>query len=187
MLFGLILFRISERIESSVGPRRWRQGRRRIPLFPDHPHFVGFQECARLPRNASFPVSWDSYRRKQDHHCTNVGSILRSDHLCVCRVSAMMFTLSLTSMFCDHNMSSDNTSAGLSVSPFDNGTYEKKAFGSFSANLFFNLVTESSVKCSPFFPGSNILEKLSNCHHTRFSRWGHHVHAFSAVRDGVSQ
>ena len=98
-------------------------------------------------------------RKKARSPLHNVGSISRSDHLRVCRVSAMMITLSFTFMSCNKNVSRERTPDCLSVSSFENGTYEKKTSGSFAANSLFNLVTESSVHCSPFFPGSNIFEK----------------------------
>ena len=60
-------------------------------------------------------------------------------------------------------------------------------FGTFVANSFFNLVAESPVNSSPLFPESNILARCPTAHHSRFSRWGHHVHDRSAVRDGVGQ
>ena len=40
--------------------------------------------------------------------------------------------------------------SGLSVSSFENRTYEKMTCGSFAADSSFNLVAESSVSCSPF-------------------------------------
>ena len=35
--------------------------------------------------------------------------------------------------------------------------------------------------------GIKYATRMSNCHHTCFSRWRHHIHYRSAVRDGVGQ
>ena len=66
----LYLRNILEHIESNVDPQRSLQERRQTRLFPDHPHFVGYQECARVPRDVNLQVSWDNYRRKPDLLCT---------------------------------------------------------------------------------------------------------------------
>ena len=159
----------------------------KIRLFPDRPCYVGYQGCARVPRDASFPVSKDNYRRKQGLLCTTWDQLyVRTISPCVAS-KQMMITLSLAFTYCNKNISSEHISTGLSVSSSLHGMHEKTTFGSFEANSFFNLVTQSSVNCFPFFSGSNILPKMSNCHHTCFSHWSHHLHDWSAVRDGVGQ
>ena len=45
-----------------------------------------------------------------------MGTIFRSDHLWVCRVSAMIITLSLAFAFCNKSISSEHISTGLSIS-----------------------------------------------------------------------
>ena len=71
----------------------------------------GVHSCAERHRFSSVVGQLHKKARSPLH---NVGSILRSDHLRVCRVSAMMITLSFTSMSCNKNVSSEHTSAGLS-------------------------------------------------------------------------
>ena len=176
-----------EHIESNVDLQRSLQESRQIRLFPDHPHFVGIPGVRSCAQRRKFSSVVGQVQKKARSPLHNAGSILRSDHLWVYRVSAMMITLSFTSTSRNMNVSSERTPEGLSVSSFENGTYKQKTFGSFSANSLFNLVTESSVNCRPFFPGSIFFsKKKSDCLRARFGRRGHHIHDRSAVRDSVS-
>ena len=127
--------------------------------------------CAQ--RDANIPMSLAQH---------GMESISRSDHLCVCRVSAMMTTLSFKFTLCTQYISSEHTSTSLSMERM-----RKITFGSFGANSSFNRITKSSVNCNPFFPGSNILAKCPTVIILAFSRWSHHVHNRSTVRDSVGQ
>ena len=80
--------------------------------------------CVRVPRDASFPVSQIQKKARSLLH--NKGSTSRSDHLWACFVSAMAFD--------NESSSSEDTSENFSVSSSENGTYEKKTYGSFSAS-----------------------------------------------------
>ena len=94
----LYLCIIPEHIESNVDLQRSLRKHPQIRLFPDRPRFVGYRECARVPRR-KFSSVVEQLQKKARSPLHNVGLILRSDHFWVCRVSAMMITLSLTSMF----------------------------------------------------------------------------------------
>ena len=77
----LYLRNLLEHIESSDGLRRSHRGRPQIRLLPDLPRFVVYQERARVPRDANFPMSRDNYRRKQDLQRTT------RDQFCVRTIS----------------------------------------------------------------------------------------------------
>ena len=70
-----------------------------------------------MPKRRKFSCVVGQLQKKARSPLHKMGSILRSDHLQVCRKSAMMITLSFTSMSCNKNVSSEHTSAGFSVSP----------------------------------------------------------------------
>ena len=111
------------------------------------------------------------------------------------RVSATMITLSFTFTFCNKDTFHIKTRTrrannSQQVSPCrrpEMECHEKTTFGSFVANSLFNLVTESSIICSRFFPRIKYLVKLCNYQHACLNHWRHHVHNRSAMRDGVSQ
>ena len=104
----------------------------------------------------------------------NMGSILRSDHLWVCRVSAMITTLSFAFTFCNNNISSEHISTGLPRS---------SSCGKFILQSCYRIVSQPQSVLSRIRNRG----KMSNCHHTCFNRWSQHVHDRSAVRVGVSQ
>ena len=149
-------------------------------------HIPWNTRSARVPRDANFPVPRDNYRIKQDRHCTTWDQLRVRTISEVFRVSALMITFSFMFTFSNKNISSEHISTSLFMSS-RNGMYDKTTCGSFEANSFFNLITESFVNCKPLFSRVKYLGKMSNCHHTCFNRWNHHVHNLSAVRDGVGR
>ena len=114
-----------------------------------------------MPRDALCNIA-GQLQKKARSPSHNMGSALRPGHLGVCRVSAMMISLSFMFTFCNKNISSEHISTGLSMSSSWSGMYEKRTFGSFEANLFFNLFSESSVNCNIFCPGTNTSAKSPN-------------------------
>ena len=136
---------------------------------------MGYQECAHVPRDASFPVSSGKYRRKPDPLCTTWDrSYVQTISSCVgCRQSRSP---------CRSRPCFVKRTFGVNtlrqLSPCHHpkmGRMRKIHLDHFAANSIFNLVTESSVNWSPF-----------SRNHARFGRWGHQVHNRSAVRDSVS-
>ena len=143
------------------------------------------RSCA---QRRKFPSVGGQLQKKARSPLYNVESILRSDPLWVCRVSAMMITVSFTSMSCNKKASSEHTPEGLSVSSSENGTYKEKTFGPFSASSFFSLVTESSKKAVVRSLQDRIcLRNVPLPSYSILSSWSHQKHDRSAVRDSVSQ
>ena len=124
------------------------------------------QEYAHVPRDANFPVSLGKYQKKARSPLHNVGSTLRSDHLRVCRVSAMTITLAFTSMSCNKNVSSEHTSASLSVSSSVTGTYKRSSdhCRQVHSSLFFhNRQSLQSMSTSVSPPSPDKHTKSSPC------------------------
>ena len=81
-------------------------------IVPDHPSFARYQGRARVSMDATVPVSQvseDSQVSFAQH-----GVNFTFDHHWVCRVSAMMITLSFAFTFCNKYVSSEDISTSLS-------------------------------------------------------------------------
>ena len=137
-----------------------------------------------MARDANFPVSLDNYRRKQDLPLHNMGSTLRSDHLSVCRVSARMITLSFMFTLCIKYASRDTSQQ---VSPCHHLVLDRMREQHLDRSQQIHSQSHYRIVSQSILSRVTYIGKMSNCHHTCFSRWSHHAHKRPAVWDGVGQ
>ena len=141
------------------------------------------RSCAQRRKLSSVAGQLQKKARSPLH---NMGSTLRSDHLSVSRVCNDGHFVRSCSRFVTRTF---RASTSQQVSPRHHPDMERmrKRQLDRAKQIYFSSHDRIVSQLPSFLSRVKYLGKMSNCHHTCFSRWSHHVHNRSAVWDGVGK
>ena len=139
-----------------------------------------------MPRDTNFPVSRDNYRRKRDPFAQHGINFAFGPYLSVSRVCIGDHYASSRSRFVTRTFRA-NTSQQVSLGRRPEMECMRKRHSDRSYQIHSPILLQNRQSNAVRSFQDQISWKMSESHHTCFSRWSHHVHDRSAVRDGVGQ